>query len=165
MFGLLESGVSFFSWGNALMITIGLAFIYLAIAKEMEPLLLIPIGFGVMLVNLPLGGMMDYELCIRADRVGSVVGVSIKEGDTIKKGDILCQLDSGNVLAPVTGRIEGVVISPGQHIEAGDMIASAITMEQTNQSELPTRPVGLLSRKMTSTLSKLDPRSRLRMVV
>ena len=146
MFGLLEGGISSFSWGNALMITIGLAFIYLAIAKEMEPLLLIPIGFGIMLVNLPLGGMMDYELCIRADRVGSVVGVPIKEGDRIKKGDILCQLDSGDILAPAIGRIEGVVVSPGQHVEAGDMITSAITMEQTNQLELPTRPVGLLSR-------------------
>ena len=44
------------------MIAIGLGLIYLAIAREMEPLLLIPIGFGIVLVNLPLGGMMDYEL-------------------------------------------------------------------------------------------------------
>jgi len=33
--------------------------IYLGIARKMEPLLLVPIGFGVLLVNLPLGGLME----------------------------------------------------------------------------------------------------------
>ncbi|MEY8462938.1 sodium ion-translocating decarboxylase subunit beta [Streptococcus merionis] len=42
-------------------IVIGLAclFLYLAIAKGYEPYLLIPIAFGMLLVNLPLGGLMD----------------------------------------------------------------------------------------------------------
>ena len=39
--------------GNVLMILIGLAFIYLAIAKHYEPLLLVPIGFGVVVGNIP----------------------------------------------------------------------------------------------------------------
>lgn len=39
--------------GHLLMITIGLIFIYLAIAKEYEPMLLVPIGFGVILGNIP----------------------------------------------------------------------------------------------------------------
>lgn len=34
----------------------------------MELLLLVPIGFGIMLVNLPLGGMMDYELLLKAPK-------------------------------------------------------------------------------------------------
>ena len=42
------------------MLLIGGAFIYLAISKKMEPLLLLPIGFGIALVNLPLGGLMAY---------------------------------------------------------------------------------------------------------
>lgn len=146
MFGLLESGFHLFYWGNALMIFIGLVLIYLAIAKKMEPLLLIPIGFGIILVNLPLGGMMDYELQIRATQAGNVVKVQMDEGDKFKKGSLLCQLDSGEVLAPVFGRIDEMRVSPGQHVEAGDVIASVITMEQTNQSELPTKPMGLLSR-------------------
>lgn len=66
LFGLLETGFPLFSWGNALMIVIGLGFIYLAISKKMEPLLLVPIGFGMILVNLPLGGMMDYEMMLKA---------------------------------------------------------------------------------------------------
>lgn len=39
--------------GHLVMITIGLLFIYLAISKEYEPLLLIPIGFGIIIGNIP----------------------------------------------------------------------------------------------------------------
>jgi len=70
LFGFLETGFSLFYWGNALMIVIGLGFIYLAIAKKMESLLLLPIGFAMILVNLPLGGMMDYELMLKAPSAG-----------------------------------------------------------------------------------------------
>ena len=38
---------------------IGLALIYLAVTKQYEPLLLLPIGFGILLANLPLTGLMD----------------------------------------------------------------------------------------------------------
>ncbi len=54
-------------FGNIVMIAVGCVFIYLAIKKEYEPLLLIPIGFGAILVNIPvlisteLPGIMDPE--------------------------------------------------------------------------------------------------------
>jgi len=41
------------TWGHMIMIAIGLVFIYLAIAKEYEPLLLVPIGFGIIVGNIP----------------------------------------------------------------------------------------------------------------
>ncbi len=145
MFGLLESGFHLFYWGNALMIAIGFGFIYLGIARKMEPLLLIPIGFGMILVNLPLSGMMDYELQLRAPRAGIVTEVKTSPGDSFKKGAPVCTLDSGEVKTPVYGRIDSIRISPGQHVGEGDVIASIITTEQTDQSVLPTRPKGLLS--------------------
>ena len=40
------------TWGNYLMICVALVFMYLAIAKEFEPLLLVPISFGMLLVNI-----------------------------------------------------------------------------------------------------------------
>ena len=40
------------TWGNYLMILVALVFLYLAIAKEYEPLLLVPISFGMLLVNI-----------------------------------------------------------------------------------------------------------------
>lgn len=42
-----------FTVGHAIMILVGLFFIYLAISKEYEPLLLIPIGFGIIIGNIP----------------------------------------------------------------------------------------------------------------
>lgn len=42
-----------FTIGHLIMILVGLAFIYLAIAKEFEPMLLIPIGFGILVGNIP----------------------------------------------------------------------------------------------------------------
>ena len=47
-------------WKNIVMIAVSCLLIYLAIAKQYEPLLLLPIAFGMLLVNLPLGGVMDY---------------------------------------------------------------------------------------------------------
>jgi Na+-transporting methylmalonyl-CoA/oxaloacetate decarboxylase beta subunit len=41
-------------FGNIVMIAVGCIFIYLAIKKKYEPLLLIPIGFGAILVNIPV---------------------------------------------------------------------------------------------------------------
>ena len=145
MFGLLESGFHLFYWGNALMIVIGLGFIYLAIGKKMEPLLLIPIGFGMILVNLPLSGVMDYEMQLRAPQAGIVMEVQMNEESHFKKGVPVCKLDSGEVKTPVFGRIDSIRVSPGQRVAKGDIIASIITMEQTDQSVLPTKPIGLLS--------------------
>ena len=145
MFGLLESGFHLFYWGNALMIVIGLGFIYLAIGKKMEPLLLIPIGFGMILVNLPLGGVMDYEMQLRAPQAGIVMEVQMNEESHFKKGVPVCKLDSGEVKTPVFGRIDSIRVFPGQRVAKGDIIASIITMEQTDQSVLPTKPIGLLS--------------------
>ncbi|MFO8143646.1 MAG: sodium ion-translocating decarboxylase subunit beta [Dehalococcoidales bacterium] len=59
MFGLFETGFASFYWGNGVMLAIGAIFLYLGIVKKMEPLLLVPIGFGVLLINLPLGGLME----------------------------------------------------------------------------------------------------------
>jgi len=60
--GLLnQSGFANLSWGNWVMFIVAGILIYLAIRKNYEPLLLIPIGFGIMLANLPLGEMGSYD--------------------------------------------------------------------------------------------------------
>ena len=55
-----QSGFANLSWGNWVMFAIGGILIYLAIVKKYEPLLLIPIGFGTILANLPLAEMGSY---------------------------------------------------------------------------------------------------------
>jgi oxaloacetate decarboxylase beta subunit len=51
---LQYTGFANATWGHILMIAIGLVFIYLAIKKDWEPLLLVPIGFGIIIGNIPL---------------------------------------------------------------------------------------------------------------
>ncbi len=47
---------------DIIMIIIACVLLYLGIAKKYEPLLLVPIGFGVLLVNIPIGGLMLPEI-------------------------------------------------------------------------------------------------------
>ncbi|MDO4952497.1 MAG: sodium ion-translocating decarboxylase subunit beta [Synergistaceae bacterium] len=54
-----QSGLAGLTQGNAIMLAIAFVLLYLAIAKDFEPLLLIPISFGCILVNLPLSGIID----------------------------------------------------------------------------------------------------------
>jgi len=54
-----QTGFLNLTWGSVLMILIGCTLLYLGIKHKFEPLLLVPIGFGVLLVNLPLGGLME----------------------------------------------------------------------------------------------------------
>ncbi len=48
-------------WQNVVMMLIGGVLIYLAIAKDYEPVLLLPIGFGAILTNLPFTGITEAE--------------------------------------------------------------------------------------------------------
>lgn len=54
-------GLLFLSWGNLVMILVGLLLMYLAIAKEYEPVLLLPIGFGCILANLGMAASADGD--------------------------------------------------------------------------------------------------------
>ncbi len=57
--GSLFVGFGNFEWTNGVMVLVGCALLYLGIKKGMEPLLLIPIGFGAILVNIPMAGLME----------------------------------------------------------------------------------------------------------
>ena len=59
--------------GHIAMIIIGLGFIYLAVAKEFEPMLLIPIGFGILIGNIPFN--MDAGLKVGIYEEGSVLNI------------------------------------------------------------------------------------------
>ena len=48
------TGIANFEWGQLLMIGVGILLLFLAIAKKFEPLLLVPIGFGAILSNIPV---------------------------------------------------------------------------------------------------------------
>ncbi|MHC5248148.1 sodium ion-translocating decarboxylase subunit beta [Enterococcus sp. LJL90] len=56
------SGFANLTWKHLFMICLACVFLYLAIKKEYEPYLLLPIAFGILLVNLPLAGLMSGPL-------------------------------------------------------------------------------------------------------
>ncbi len=67
----LIEGVTLITWQQVLMWVIGGTLIYLAIDKQLEPSLLLPMGFGAILVNLPLSGALDQNL----EGIGEVSGI------------------------------------------------------------------------------------------
>ena len=67
-------------WKTVLMLVIACVLLYLAIVKQFEPLLLLPIAFGMLLANLPLGNVMHPELFL---------GEKIDYGAVLQKGGLL----------------------------------------------------------------------------
>ncbi|MGI6778367.1 MAG: sodium ion-translocating decarboxylase subunit beta [Acetivibrionales bacterium] len=59
---IADSGFANLTWLHILMLVIAFILLYLAIVKQYEPLLLLPIAFGIFLANLPLGELMHPEL-------------------------------------------------------------------------------------------------------
>lgn len=77
---LLTSGLASLLMGfahitvqNIIMICVGAGLLYLGIKKNYEPLLLLPIGFGAILVNIPLAGLMEPEGLLRYFYDGGVM--------------------------------------------------------------------------------------------
>ena len=81
-FASLFSNFGNLTWQMVVMWGIGALLIYLAIAKKMEPSLLLPMGFGAILVNLPLSG-------------------AITQGDTVGPISALFEAGMSNELFPL----------------------------------------------------------------
>ena len=77
--GELFSNLQNVTWQQAVMWLIGAALIYLAIKKDMEPTLLLPIGFGAILVNLPFSGAVNqvYDGVTEAGIIDVLFGAGI----------------------------------------------------------------------------------------
>ena len=80
---LLE-GIKAITWQQVVMYVVGIVLIYLAIKKDLEPALLLPMGFGAILVNLPLSGVIDQ-----------IVGTDAEGKDIIAKGAIQWLFETG----------------------------------------------------------------------
>lgn len=77
--GLLKfwefTGFANAQWGHFIMYLVGLIFIYLAIKYKYEPLLLIPIGTGVIIGNIPMFQAVDFNLMLGVYEPGSVMNI------------------------------------------------------------------------------------------
>ena len=72
---IASTGAASITLGQVAMILVGALLIYLAIAKKFEPLLLLPIGFGGILTNIPLAGIAGP-----AGLLGQISGVGLATG-------------------------------------------------------------------------------------
>lgn len=73
MLSALGGGLTQITWANALMMVVGGVLIYLAIAREYEPVLLIPIGVGAILANIPGAGMgLDLRAILAGQQIEGV---------------------------------------------------------------------------------------------
>lgn len=67
----LVNGIMALTWQQVVMFIVGGVLIFLAISKKLEPALLLPIGFGAILVNIPLSGAIDQVM----SGIGNVNGI------------------------------------------------------------------------------------------
>lgn len=70
-----STGIANLTWGQAVMMGIGGLLVYLAIARKFEPLLLVPIGFGAILANIPVAGIGGPD-----GMIGMIYKVGIETG-------------------------------------------------------------------------------------
>lgn len=80
----LTEGIRMITWQQVVMYGVGILLIWLAIKKEYEPALLLPMGFGAILVNLPLSGVLDQVLAGVGETSGIIewlfhIGIEVSE--------------------------------------------------------------------------------------
>jgi oxaloacetate decarboxylase beta subunit len=88
---LQSTGFAVITGGQVLMLLVSFVLLYLAIKKEFEPLLLVPIAFGMLLANLPLAGLMKEPVIeiIKDPQTGKLVS------ETKELGGLLYYLYQG----------------------------------------------------------------------
>lgn len=106
------------TWQQLLMWLIGAVLIYLAIKKDMEPTLLLPMGFGAILVNLPLSGAIDQYMMgnVPATAAQIAEGVAEYEPGVI---DVLFNAGIANELFPLL-----LFIGIGAMIDFGPLLSN-----------------------------------------
>ena len=76
----IKMGFAYLTTGQAVMILVGLGFIFLAIKKQWEPYELLPIGAGMVLANLPLTGLTTPPSADLAPGMAGFLGIILKYG-------------------------------------------------------------------------------------
>ncbi|OMH29504.1 sodium ion-translocating decarboxylase subunit beta [Motiliproteus sp. MSK22-1] len=89
----VSSGIYQIQWGQAVMIAVGLLLLFLAIKKNFEPLLLVPIGFGGIMANIPEAGLAlsAVENAVHLggpevlEQLANILGISSADPKAIKE--------------------------------------------------------------------------------
>ena len=110
-------GIANLEWGQLLMVVVGGLLIFLAIRKGFEPLLLLPIGFGCVLANVPVAGLAEDavgQLLLAGDRqhlaaLAQLLGVPVAEVADAAKHATGASLSAAKMLASNLGYDPGML--------------------------------------------------------
>ncbi|MDR1808306.1 MAG: sodium ion-translocating decarboxylase subunit beta [Propionibacteriaceae bacterium] len=134
-----SSGYANLTWQALVMIAVAGVLLYLAIVKQFEPLLLLPIAFGVLLANLPLGGLIhpefyssgtiDFDLVFHSGGLLDILYLGVKLG--VYPCLIFLGIGAMTDFGPLLARPSSLVMGAGAQfgIAAAFIIAIAIGFE------------------------------------
>ena len=108
---LRSTGVNNIDWQNGIMLGVGLAFIYVAVSRNLEPYELLPIGLGIVVANLPLTGLTDFVTGSAGVQESGVFGIVFHYG-----------LSFWNLLPPI------IFLGLGAMTDFGPLIANPKTL-------------------------------------
>lgn len=151
------SGFASLTWQHLIMIAVACVLIYLAIAKKFEPMLLLPIAFGVLLVNLPLTGLMG-EPGSPSDSGGLLyyLYLGVKKG--IYPSLIFLGIGAMTDFGPLIARPSSLFIGAGAQFGIAMAFIIAIALGFTPQSAASIAIIGGADGPTAIFLtSKLDP--------
>ncbi len=77
-----STGISGLEWRSGIMLVIGLGFMFLAITKGREPYVLLPIGIGIIIANLPFTGLTDFAASADGHQKSGIFGIVLYYGLT-----------------------------------------------------------------------------------
>ena len=106
-----STGLANITWQQGLMILVGLGFIFLAVARNMEPYELLPIGLGIVAVNMPLTGLTTLPTEATGVQEAGLFGITFHYG-----------LAFWNILPPL------MFLGLGASTDFGPMIANPKTL-------------------------------------
>ena len=106
-----STGLANITWQQGLMILVGLGFIFLAVARNMEPYELLPIGLGIVAVNIPLTGLTTLPTEASGVQEAGLFGITFHYG-----------LAFWNILPPL------MFLGLGASTDFGPMIANPKTL-------------------------------------
>ena len=121
-------------WKQLIMIAIAVLLLYLAVFKEAEPYLLIPIGFGMLLVNLP-GSNIYIKQIENAETIYTLSSFADYVGISVDKAAILFQhlgleIDSSYTLE----HIAGLMVKNGTWVEGYEVFFTGTNITELEQT-------------------------------
>ena len=108
---LRDSGLANLDWRAGIMLVVGLAFIYVAIGRNREPYVLLPIGLGIIIANLPGTGMTEFVSGSSVPGESGIFGIILHYG-----------LSPWNILPPL------IFLGLGAMTDFGPVIANPRTL-------------------------------------